>query len=137
MFILAAVVAVATALAVTPDASAHAAWKHEAGELKTPLLHEIKFYRSETQRLLLAMGEKRYPVAYAEQKRPEWRPWISELWRGRLQEARKEWKTYSRSWEAMERDWHRALMWAANRFGVDYGWIHTCNHNEGGHGWVM
>ena len=126
-----AVVLVAACAAAT-DAGAHPRWKHDT-PLATPVIHEIQWYRAETNTLLRNMGEPRFPTGNYEYAFPEMRPWLHELWQGRYQEARADWQRFFAAWELQEHDWHRALVTAAMRFGVSYGWLHDCNHGEGGH----
>jgi hypothetical protein len=123
----------AIVLATAATVQAHPRWKHEE-PLAAPLIHEIRWFRGETNELLRAMSEPRFPTASYEIAFPEMRPWLLELWKGRYQEAQAEWERYFESWEAMENDWHHALSSAAARFGVSYSWLHSCNHSEGGHG---
>jgi Transglycosylase-like domain len=68
----------------------HARWKHEPGELRAPLVHETGFFRSETWRLQDAMSVPRFPSVYAERRTQgdDFRLWLRELWRDRLERAR-------------------------------------------------
>lgn len=38
------------------------------------------------------------------------------------------------SWRALDRDLHKAILYSADVWNVDYDWLHNCAHGEGGHG---
>jgi hypothetical protein len=122
-------------LATAASVQAHPRWKHEE-PLAAPLVHDIRWFRAEANDLRVAMAQRPWPTRRYEVRFPEMRPWLVELWRGRWKGALTEWRRYYGSWEAQERNWHLALSRAAARFGVSYGWLHSCNHSEGGHGFV-
>ena len=126
------------ALMLPGIAQSHPVSKH-TDEVKAPLLHEIRWYRSQTQRLLRLMGKRTYPVANAEINHPKWRPWIRDHWQARYEKARAQYRVWQKSaarWERLDRDIHRATAFAADLFGVSYAWLHACMHSEGGHhGW--
>lgn len=103
-----------------------------AGAPSVALIDQTRKQANEARRKL-GLPAWRTTRSYADAS-PEYRRWALRLWAERRAEARRELRESEARWERLDRDWHAALHFAADRFGVSFDWLHACNHSEGGHG---
>jgi Transglycosylase-like domain len=125
-----ALIAATAAFLVLPNAiQAHPLGKHES-EVRAPLVHMIRYYRGETNEMLRAMGERRYPVAYLEaNESKEFRQWLLSHWKARYREVRNEYSEWRSTYGGLPGWWVGEAMlvhscegaWNANTGNGYYG----------------